>query len=216
MHQILSLSNDAYEEIFQEIDTKGLVEKRGIIYVWTNKNLKSRNLEIKVRKELGIEQKLLTQKQVLELEPNLKPVFDAGVIYERAMHARDPHGILKKIFKLYLERGGKFIQTNIKSIEQLTIDETVIKSENEEYKFEKTVIASGAFSKKLTDQLGENIPLDTERGYHVHFKESRQTYFQTSYIFGSRLWYDTNESRFKSSWNGRVRGFRKSSIKKKD
>ena len=32
------------------------------------------------------------------------------------------------------------------------------------------MIASGAFSKKLTDQLGENIPLDTERGYHVHFK----------------------------------------------
>ena len=42
---------------------------------------------------------------------------------------------------------------------------------NEVYKFEKTVIASGAFSKKLTDQLGENIPLDTERGYHVHFKD---------------------------------------------
>ena len=174
MHQILSLSNDAYEEIFQEIDTNGLVEKRGIIYVWTNKNLKSRNLEIKVRKELGIEQKLLTQKQVLELEPNLKPVFDAGVIYESAMHARDPHGILKRIFKLYLERGGKFIQTNVKSIEQLTINETVIKSENEEYKFEKTVIASGAFSKKLTDQLGENIPLDTERGYHVHFKDQER------------------------------------------
>ena len=37
--------------------------------------------------------------------------------------------------------------------------------------FEKTVIASGAFSKNLTDQLGENIPLDTERGYHVHFKD---------------------------------------------
>ena len=24
--------------------------------------------------------------------------------------------------------------------------------------------------KKFTDQLDENIPLDTERGYHVHFK----------------------------------------------
>jgi len=96
MHQILSLSNDAYDEIFQEIDTKDLVEKKGIIYVWTNKNLKSRKLEIKVRNDLGIEQKLLTQKEVLELEPNLNPVFDAGVIYESAMHARDPHGILKK------------------------------------------------------------------------------------------------------------------------
>ena len=170
MHQILSLSNDAYEEIFQEIDTSGLVEKSGIIYVWTNKNLKSRNLEIKIRDQLGIEQKLLTKKEILELEPNLNPVFDAGVIYESAMHARDPHGILKKIFKLYLDKGGKFIQTNITSIEQSAFDETIIKAENEEFKFEKSVIASGAFSKKLTDQLGENIPLDTERGYHVHFK----------------------------------------------
>ena len=170
MHQILSLSNNAYEEIFQEIDTSGLVEKKGIIYVWTNKNLKSRKLEIKVRNDLGIEQKLLTQKEVLELEPNLNPIFDAGVIYESAMHARDPHGILKKIFKLFLDQGGKFIQANIKSLEQSKVNETIIKSESEKYKFEKTVIASGAFSKKLTDQLGETIPLDTERGYHVHFK----------------------------------------------
>jgi D-amino-acid dehydrogenase len=170
MHQILSLSNDAYEEIFQEIDTNGLVEKKGIIYVWTNKNLKSRRLEIKVRNDLGIEQKLLSQQEVLELEPNLNPVFDAGVIYESAMHARDPHGILKKIFKLFVERGGKFIQANVKGLEQISINETVIKTECDTYKFEKTVIASGAFSKKLTDQLGENIPLDTERGYHVHFK----------------------------------------------
>ena len=27
-----------------------------------------------------------------------------------------------------------------------------------------------SFSKKLTDNLGEKIPLDTERGYHIHFK----------------------------------------------
>ncbi len=172
MHQILSLSNDAYEEIFQEIDISGLVEKKGIIYVWTNKNLKSRKLEINIRNKLGIRQKLLTQKEILDLEPNLNPVFDAGVIYETAMHARDPHGILKKIFKLFLNRGGAFIQTNIESIKQVKQDETILKSENDEYKFEKTVIASGAYSKKLTDQLGEKIPLDTERGYHVHFKNS--------------------------------------------
>ena len=147
------------------------MKKKGIIYVWTNKNLKSRKLEIKIRDELGIEQKLLTKKEILDLEPNLNPVFDAGVIYENAMHARDPHGILKKIFKLFLEKGGKFIQTNVKSIEQSTFDETIIRSENEEFKFEKSVIASGAFSKQLTDQLGEKIPLDTERGYHVHFKD---------------------------------------------
>lgn len=170
MHQILNLSNDAYEEIFKEINITNLVKKKGIIYIWTNKNLKSREFEIKVRNDLGIEQKLLTQKEVLELEPNLNPVFDAGVIYESAMHARDPHGILKEIFKLFIKKGGKFIQENIKTLKQINENETVLKSETKEYKFEKTVLASGAFSKTLTDQLGEKIPLDTERGYHVHFK----------------------------------------------
>jgi len=171
MNQILSLSNDAYEEIFKEIDTTNLIDKKGIIYVWTKQNLKSRELEIKVRNDLGIKQKLLTQKEVLELEPNLKPVFDSGVLYEGAMHARNPHEILKEIFKLFLNKGGKFIQENITSLKQINENQTVIKSENEEYTFEKTVIASGAFSKNLTDQLGEKIPLDTERGYHVHFKD---------------------------------------------
>jgi len=170
MHQILNLSNDAYEEIFKEIDISNLVEKKGIIYIWTNKNLKSRNFEIKVRDDLGIKQKLLTQKEILELEPNLNPVFDAGVIYESAMHAKDPHGILKEIFKLFIKKGGKFIQENIKRLKQISEHETIIESETEKYKFEKSVIASGAFSKNLTDQLGEKIPLDTERGYHVHFK----------------------------------------------
>ena len=37
-----------------------------------------------------------------------------------AMHARSPHGILKEIFKLFLNKGGKFIQENIKSINKLT------------------------------------------------------------------------------------------------
>ena len=170
MHQILSLSNDAYEEIFQEIDTSGLVERKGIIYVWTNKNLKSRELEIKVRKDLGVEQKLLNTREILDLEPNLNPVFDAGAYYDYAYHAKDPGGIVKKIFELFIQRGGKFIKENVETVRQPTATETLIKTNNKEYKFEKSVIACGAFSKKFTDQLNEKIPLDTERGYHVHFK----------------------------------------------
>ena len=170
MHQILNLSLDAYDEIFQEIDTTNLVEKKGIIYVWTNKNLKSRNLEIKVRDQLGVKQKILSRDEILELEPKLNPVFDAGAFYDYAYHASDPHGILKNIFKLFKDKGGKFVRSEVKNIKQISQSETEIYSENNTYKFEKSIIACGAFSKKLTDQLGENIPLDTERGYHVHFE----------------------------------------------
>tara|TARA_B100000700_G_scaffold34966_1_gene33858 strand:- start:679 stop:1926 length:1248 start_codon:yes stop_codon:yes gene_type:complete len=170
MHQILNLSMDAYDEIFEEIDIKNLVEKKGIIYIWTNKNLKSRELEIKVRNDLGVKQQLLNTKEILDLEPNLKPVFAGGAYYEYAYHAKDPYGIVKKIFELFIKRGGKFVKEQVQSVKQSTTSETLIKTDQKEYKFEKSVIACGAFSKKLTDQLNEKIPLDTERGYHVHFK----------------------------------------------
>ena len=170
MHQILNLSMDAYEEIFQEIDTTNLIEQKGIIYVWTNKNLKSRKLEIKTRDDLGVKQKILNVKEILDLEPNVRPVFDGGCYYDYAYHARDPHGILKKIFELFIKRGGKFIKADVKSIKQRGENKTSIITDKREYNFEKSVIACGAFSKKFTDQLGEKIPLDTERGYHVHFR----------------------------------------------
>ena len=170
MHQILNLSMDAYDEVFQEIDATNLLEKKGIIYIWTNQNLKSRELEIKVRNDLGVKQKILSTKEILDLEPNLKPVFTGGAYYDYAYHARDPYGIVKKIFELFIQRGGKFINENVESVKQSTNNETSIRTEKKEYKFEKSVIACGAFSKKLHDQLGEKIPLDTERGYHVHFK----------------------------------------------
>lgn len=171
MHQILNLSMDAYEEIFQEIDITNLVDKKGIIYIWTNKNLKSRDLEIKVRNDLGIKQKVLNKEEILKLEPNLNPVFDGGVLYEDAMHARDPYGILKKIFELYLKKGGEFIKGNVSNIKTENLNQVNVKTNFNEYNFKKIVLATGAHSKKLTDQLGENIPLDTERGYHVHFKK---------------------------------------------
>ena len=185
MHQILNLSNDAYEEIFKEIDITNLVEKKGIIYIYTNKNLKSRKLEIKVREDLGVKQKILSRDEILDLEPNLSPVFDAGIFYEDSMHAKDPYGILKKIFELFLKKGGKFVKEEVLGCVQTNDKEVNIKTDKKSYKFEKSVIASGAFSKKFTDQLGENIPLDTERGYHIHFK-NKQNLLSRPVIFLDR------------------------------
>ncbi len=110
MHQILDQSLPAYDELFQDVDLEGLVESKGILYVWTNKSLKSRELEIQIRDEL-----------IQNVD------FDG--------------------------------------------EQPVLRTEAQRFIFDKLVIACGAFSKRLTDKLHENIPLDTERGYHVHFKD---------------------------------------------
>ena len=182
MHQILDLALPAYDELFDEINLEGLVEKKGILYIWNDQNLKSRELEIKVRNELGVDQQVVTPKEIHDLEPNIKPFYHGGVYYRYGRHARNPKKILLKLFELFLKKGGKFLKMNIKDI-NFDEDKPIINSETQNFLFDKIVIACGAFSKKLTDNLDEKIPLDTERGYHVHFKDcdhllSRPVIFQ--------------------------------------
>ena len=182
MHQILDLALPAYDELFDEIELGGLVEKKGILYIWNDQSLKSRELEIKVRNELGVDQQVVTPKEIHDLEPNIKPIYHGGVYYQHGRHARNPKKILLKLFELFLKKGGKFLKINIQDID---FDEKkpILKSETQSFIFDKIIIACGSFSKKLTDNLNEKIPLDTERGYHVHFKDcdhllSRPVIFQ--------------------------------------
>jgi len=170
MHQILDLALPAYDELFKDIDVSELVESKGIMYFWTNKDLKSRKLEIELRKELGVKQQLLTAHEIHDLEPHIKKVYHGGVLYPGARHAKNPKKILLKLFDLFIKQGGTFEKKNVKLISFSDDNKPIINTDLNFYKFDKTVIACGAFSKKLTDELGENIPLETERGYHIHFK----------------------------------------------
>ena len=182
MHQLLDLALPAYDEICDEIDLDGLVQKKGILYIWNNQNLKSRQLEIDIRNKLGVDQQVVTPKEIHDLEPNIRPIYHGGVYYQHGRHARNPKKILLKLFHLFLKKGGKFLKLNIKDIE-FNEEKPIFKTENQRFIFDKIIIACGAFSKKLTDNLDEKIPLDTERGYHVHFKDcdhllSRPVIFQ--------------------------------------
>jgi D-hydroxyproline dehydrogenase len=169
MHQILDLALPAYDELFDEIDLENLVENKGILYIWNDQDLKSRELEINVRDELGVKQQLVSKQEIHDLEPNIKPFYHGGVFYPYARHARNPKKILLKLFDLFKKKNGKFEKINVQDI-KFEDEKPIFKTENKEYKFDKIIIACGAFSKKLTDNLDEKIPLDTERGYHVHFR----------------------------------------------
>ena len=86
------------------------------MYIWNNKDLSSRKLEIKIRDELGIDQKILTPKEIHDLEPNIKPFYHGGVFYAQARHTKNPKKIVLKLLDHFLDRDGKFIKLNIKDI----------------------------------------------------------------------------------------------------
>ncbi len=184
MHQILDLALPAYDELFEEIDLEDLVKNNGIMYIWNNKNISSRKLEIKIRNELGVKQKLLNPNEIHDLEPNIKPIYDGGVFYEYARHTSNPKKVLQKLFQLFINKGGKFLKHDVKEL-NFDNDKPIIRTDLQRFIFDKTIIACGAFSKKLSDDLYENIPLETERGYHIHFR-NHQHLISRPVVFSNR------------------------------
>jgi D-amino-acid dehydrogenase len=73
--------------------------------------------------------------------------------------------------ELFISRGGQYQQFNVHSIEQLQ-DAVELRGDSGSLMSDKVVIATGAWSKQLAKQLGDNIPLETERGYHLMLPES--------------------------------------------
>ena len=173
MHQILDQSLPAFDELFEEINLDGLVESNGILYVWTDKNLKSRELEIKIRDDLGVKQQVVNKKEIHDLEPNLAPVYYAGQLFVGSRHTTNPLAISKEIFQSFLSRGGSYIKENVKGVLQKNNSVEII-LESKKNIFDEMILCAGAWSNSIANMVGENFPLDTERGYHVLFEINEQ------------------------------------------
>ena len=117
-----------------------------------------------------MEKQLLNPKEIHDLEPNIKPIYDGGVFYSYAKHTNNPRRLLLSYLIYFYKRRESFINIKLKDI-NFDEEKPVLRTESQRFVFDKIVIACGALSKKFTNDLFENIPLDTERGYHIHFKD---------------------------------------------
>jgi D-amino-acid dehydrogenase len=63
--------------------------------------------------------------------------------------------------------GGRIVADEIRDFEIGGDGPKAAIGKNGRYDFDAVVVATGAWSRVLSAKLGENVPLETERGYHV-------------------------------------------------
>lgn len=120
--------------------------------------------------------------EIEQLQPGLASNFRHAMYSPTGIQVNDPKGLTKALGALVVSRGASLHKGEVTGI-ALTGSKPVLTLKDGTTMTAKTVvIAGGAWSKKLAGDLGDRVPLETERGYNTtlppqEFELKRQLYF---------------------------------------
>jgi glycine/D-amino acid oxidase-like deaminating enzyme len=172
---LLSHALGALEPLIDEAKGHDLVRKNGTLYLYGSEaGFVKAKPDIELRRSNGIPVTQLTKAEIGDLEPHLKPIYERGLFFEDAQQLLSPVGLLQRMAESVVARGGKIITNKALGIERVSADKLKVQLQDSTLLAGKVVVAAGAWSKSLVQQVGDKVPLDTEQGYHVMYKGAQQ------------------------------------------
>jgi len=188
---ILALNELIYDTVENHIqlskntDAARFIEKGDMTLLYRNrKQFSSDKFANQVRSNLGITWEELSHDKLLDRDPHISKIYQFGLAYKNHGWITNPAAYVSSLAKHFQKNGGKILIGEVSKINGNNVelkDGNILKAKN-------IVLATGAWSKNLATQLGHNIPLQAERGYHLSLKNASHmppnTYLITDKKFG--------------------------------
>jgi D-amino-acid dehydrogenase len=133
----------------------------------TDEKFQSHQSDFALQKRRGVPFQFLKQEEIRQFEPSLQPIYKHAVYYPENAFATDNFALVQGLARHFVTGGGKIVKAEVSGFEIGPEGPTAVKAGGQSIACDAVVVAAGAWSKKLTAMLGHNVPLDTERGYHV-------------------------------------------------
>jgi len=170
--KLLAKTYEGLDPLLDMAGARDLLRQNGFMSVYRSEqefqHAKPSNL---ARRAQGIDYTELDRADIAQLEPALKLPFERGLLYDSASHVINPQALCQRYFQCFLRNQGEYIPQRAVLIEQ-GIDSVQLRLDNgANLQPDRIVIAAGAFSKSIMGIPMGRLPLDTERGYHVQFKD---------------------------------------------
>ena len=158
----------AYEPLFEEAGAGDLVGRNGSLFLYeTEADFRHGQFAIELRRRRGIELQVLAPEEVRQMIPAIRPDIGGAVFVPGSAHCLNPLGLSQAFARHFDARGGRLLQERVDGFEIGPDGPRQVRTEAGSHEVGDVVIAAGAFSRDLARQLGSDVPLDTERGYHV-------------------------------------------------
>lgn len=126
-----------------------------------------------LRRQHGYEWSTLQGDSIREFDPILSTEYKFAVILKDYGMIANPANYLSDLAKGFAGAGGEVIRADIKRVDMRN-GGIVLKADGHDIEADQTVIAAGAWSDKLAATLGANVPLESERGYHLDLLQANK------------------------------------------
>ena len=169
MAALFKTAFEDYKPLLGAAGLEGLLKKEGAITVYkSEKGLKKDDYYWDLLQRNGIEFQKLNRKEILDREPQLGEQVNYGVYTPRWGHFANPADLVKGLATEFVSNGGKHVTDEVEAFEYQDNRPAKVQTKNgQTIEFDHLVICAGAWSARLSKILGDNFPLDTERGYNT-------------------------------------------------
>lgn len=159
----------AWERLLERLGENHRLRPSGILSVFScRRDFEAALPTLAVQERLGIPHESLDRAQLTCMEPALGAAAVAAVHYPTGCHVDDPGALTARLGEKARERGAHLVQDEVAGFdsgEMLRVRLAGGRALNAD----RVVLSAGAFSRRLAKQVGDRVPLDTERGYNATF-----------------------------------------------
>ncbi len=189
--RLLRAVNDGLDPLIETTRSGDLFSDRGIMYVYeTADAFAQARANNRARADNGARMTELNAAEIRDLEPQLKPRFAKGFLFDGARQVLNPQSLVTRYLDTFTAQQGSYRATHVDAVAAQGREITLALRNGKTLSADTVVISSGAFSRRIRGAGTARLPLDTERGYHVQFAD-RQSLLTRPVSWAEKALYAT-------------------------
>ncbi|MEK7836162.1 MAG: FAD-dependent oxidoreductase, partial [Pseudomonadota bacterium] len=176
LRALLGQTLDAWGPLAQWAGVPDLIRRTGYLVVYESEQaFRCDALGWKIRRDRGVVCEDLDAARIRELEPALRGIYAHGVFLPEQGFVANPLRLTQALAAQFQHDGGKILQRKVLDIEIGAGGPSALLTDAGRLPVETLVVCAGVHSNEFATRLGGRVPLESQRGYHVHFENPTVT-----------------------------------------
>lgn len=165
---MMRLARTEAETLIASADLNGMIRRDGVLELYESEDeLRKTARDDAAKSAEGIEFRHVRGAELAELQPGLSPRITCATFIPKWQTVSDPYDYAVAVGKAAMALGASFRHGEVAELRPDDDGVGIGLIDGGSLRARQVVVAGGAWSKRLTQPLGDAIPLETERGYNT-------------------------------------------------